>query len=364
MSITQRDCFLRTVTHEPHEGILADASFSPDLARRLRERYGLAKNQSINRHFGLFEPQAVAPNLVEPMPESAFYPYYRDVDMPEGSSLNPNGVLHVPAECYHFKKIVSPLRNVETLEEIQAYPFLDYSMFSEEGMTEKVQSIHDRDLTAVGTVGHIFETAWQIRGMEPFLMDMIAEPEKAEYIFDRLYELQKARACAMAHAGVDYIHTGDDVATQQAMMFNVDLWRYYLKSRWGDIYKSVKEIHPDIKVWYHSDGDITDIIPELIEIGVDILNPVQPECMDPYEIKRAYGNDLTLWGCMGTQTTMPFSTAEEVRDTVKNYVEELGKDGALILAPTHMLEPEVPIENVEAFVETVQEYGYVLPAED
>ena len=83
-------------------------------------------------------------------------------------------------------------------------------------------------------------------------------------------------------------------------------------------------------MWYHNDGNISDIIPELIEIGVDILNPVQPECMEPYDIKDKYGDDLVLWGCLGTQTTMPFSTPEEVSRTVKQYIEKLGRDGACV----------------------------------
>ena len=107
----------------------------------------------------------------------------------------------------------------------------------------------------------------------------------------------------------------------------------------------------------HSDGVIDPIIPELIEIGVDILNPVQPECMDPVQLKREYGNELAFWGTIGTQTTMPFGTPEEVKAVVKERIETVGQGGGLLLAPTHVIEPDVPWENVVAFFEAVEEYG-------
>lgn len=94
----------------------------------------------------------------------------------------------------------------------------------------------------------------------------------------------------------------------------------------------------------------------MIEIGIDVLNPVQPECIDPVEVKRKYGERLSLWGTIGTQTTMPFGTPDEVRKVVRERIENLGMDGGLVLAPTHILEPEVPWENIEAFVEVVRNY--------
>ena len=162
-------------------------------------------------------------------------------------------------------------------------------------------------------------------------------------------------AVAYARAGVDLIRCGDDVANQKAMMFAPDLWRKMMLSRWKRVWHEIKRIHPDCRIWYHSDGNIEPIIPELIEIGVTILNPVQPECLDPVMLKRKYGKDLVFDGTIGTQTTMPFGTVSDVKNTVRERIDSLGYDGALILSPTHVLEPEVPIENIEAFIETVRE---------
>ena len=105
----------------------------------------------------------------------------------------------------------------------------------------------------------------------------------------------------------------------------------------------------------HSDGNIEPVIPDLIETGVEILNPIQPECMDPLAIKKRYGSELTLWGTIGTQRLMPFAQAGEVKHTVQIMIQELGTNGGLVIAPTHILEPEVPWENILALVEAIEE---------
>lgn len=111
---------------------------------------------------------------------------------------------------------------------------------------------------------------------------------------------------------------------------------------------------PDILIWYHTDGDCRAVIPELTEAGADILNPVQPECMDPVEIKQQFGDRLAFAGTIGIQTTMPFGTPDEIRAIVRERIATVGKGGGLLLAPTHVLEPDVPWENVLAFIEAVQ----------
>jgi uroporphyrinogen decarboxylase len=241
------------------------------------------------------------------------------------------------------------------MEEIEAYPYYHPPIPDDAAMRAAVEAAHADGRVTVCSIGHIYEIAWQIRGYEEFLMDMISEPDRAEIILETIAQDNIRRAEAGARAGVDFIRTGDDVANQNTLMFRKDMWQRFIKSRWARVYEAARRIKPDIEIWYHSDGNITDIIPELIDIGVTILNPVQPECMDIHEIKRRYGDKLVLDGTIGTQTTMPFGTTDEVRRTVRSRVRDLGRDGALILSPTHVLEPEVPVENVMAFLETSRE---------
>jgi uroporphyrinogen decarboxylase len=276
------------------------------------------------------------------------------MQVPPNASIDGIGVLHVRGSMYHFTHYVSPLRNARRFEEIESFPYEHANGFSADHMSDQVRAIHAKGMVASSWVGHMYEDSWQIRGYEEFLMDMISNPEWCEFILDKITEKNIAAATAAATAGVDVIDTGDDVASQNALMFSLDQWRGFMKTRWAKVYAAARKIKPDIQIWYHSDGNILDIIPELIDIGVTILNPVQPECMDLVEVKKKFGKKIVLDGTIGTQTTMPFGTPDEVKKVVKERVETLGRDGALILSPTHVLEPEVPIANIQAFVEAAK----------
>jgi uroporphyrinogen decarboxylase len=260
---------------------------------------------------------------------------------------------------YHFTGIVSPLRGATSLEELVSYPLPDYGDPScWEHLTAEVVGLHERGLAAHGLMGQtIFETAWLIRSMEELLPDMLGNPDWAAVLLDRIAEIRRIQSAKFAEADVDIIRTGDDVASQRGMLMDPETWREWLKPRLASIIDSAREVKPDVLIWYHSDGDCRAIIPDLIEIGVDILNPVQPECMDPAEVKKLYGDRLSFSGTIGTQTTMPFGTPEEVRSEIKKRIHTVGRGGGLLIAPTHVLEPDVPWENVLAFVDGVRSFG-------
>ena len=353
--MTELERFRATVAHEKHNEWLYHAGFTPDLERRVRERFGLGPKDSISEYFDMYAPVAVGMKPPEHRETPGFWRYYDDMDVPEGARLDGFGVLHVPGSMYHFTHRISPLRNAKKLEDIEAFPYPNLDGFKDDHMAAQVKEAHAAGRVTTCWIGHMYETAWQIRDYESFLIDMVTAPEWAMYILDRLTERNIKNAEAAARAGVDFLRTGDDVANQNTMMFSLDHWRTFIKARWEKVYAAARAIKPDIEIWYHSDGNIEAIIPELIEIGVTILNPVQPECMDVLEIKRKYEKDLVLDGVIGTQTTMPFSSPDEVRAVVQERIKTLGYDGAFIGAPTHVLEPEVPIENLEAFVEAMRQ---------
>jgi uroporphyrinogen decarboxylase len=355
--VTQLEEFRATVAHEPHGSFLWQASFTPDLERRVRQRYGLADDASLPRALCMFDPGHLPLVPAGSAPAPDFSRYFADYAKPEGSFINSLGVLEVPAKFHHFTGYVSPLRNAGSLKEIEDFPFPRAGGFEEAGMKERVRQVHEQGRVAAAWAGHMYENAWQVRGYEEFLVDMIERPAWCECILDRFMERNLKIAEAAARAGADLLRTGDDVANQNAMMFSMLAWRGFIKSRWARVYAAARAIKPDIAIWYHSDGNIEAIIPELIEIGVTILNPVQPECMDAVKLKDMYGRSLVFDGTIGTQSTMPFGTVDEVRRVVRRNREKLGYDGALVLAPTHVLEPEVPLENIEAFREEAARPG-------
>jgi uroporphyrinogen-III decarboxylase len=158
--------------------------------------------------------------------------------------------------------------------------------------------------------------------------------------------------------GVDMIWIGDDVGAQNAMLLSPSLWRMFLKPRMARFISTVKGINPALKVAYHSDGCIYPIVPDLIEVGVDVLNPVQPRSMDPVTLKRDYGDRLCFWGSIDEQGTLPFGTAADVRREVITRLATIGRRGGLIIGPTHHVQLDTPVENVQALVDTVRSTPY------
>jgi uroporphyrinogen-III decarboxylase len=161
----------------------------------------------------------------------------------------------------------------------------------------------------------------------------------------------------MIDMGVDMIWLGDDVGMQTGMMMSPYTWREYLKPRMKKLISTFKEYKPGIKVAYHSCGNILPIIPDLIEIGLDVLNPIQPMAMDPAEIKREFGDKLCFWGSMCIQDTLPNGSSKDIRTEVKLRMETIGKGGGLILGPAHNVQADTSVENILAFYEAVKDLG-------
>jgi uroporphyrinogen-III decarboxylase len=201
------------------------------------------------------------------------------------------------------------------------------------------------------TVTTIFEAAWALRGLERLLMDFIEAPDLADEILEIPYRYHRAAAERLVRMGVDMIWLGDDIGQQSGMLMSPRHWRRFLKPRMAELIASLKGINPRLKIAYHTDGCVYAIIPELIEIGIDVLNPVQPAAMDPEKLKREYGRELCFWGSMDEQHTLPFGSPDDVRREVRDRVATLGAGGGLILGPTHHVQLDTPLENFWAMVE-------------
>ena len=168
---------------------------------------------------------------------------------------------------------------------------------------------YGEDYWIVGvTVTTIFECAWALRGLDQLLMDFLIDPDLAEAILDIPYKYHLAAAKNLVELGVDMLWLGDDVGTQSSMLMSPEIWRQFLKPRMAKFVSSVKAINPRVKVAYHSDGNIYPIIGDLIEIGIDVLNPIHPACMDPARLKQEFGDKLCFWGSIDTQHTLPYGS--------------------------------------------------------
>lgn len=362
MALTPRQRVLTAVNRQIPDRVPKDTSwgFTPAVLDTFRCQTG---QEDPNEYFGVevrfvgmdIPPERAAASAKECREKFArYYP-----DLPLDATITEWGTAHLPGSFYHFTQLNYPMKHFKRLAEFEAYPL---PMFEEDWRrayaAQRIQEVHRRELAACGAMAvTIFEVAWQMRGMEELFNDFVFRPELATYLLDKIAAARISMARFFAEQDVDVLILGDDVSMQTGMMMSPATWRRWFKERMRAIINAARAVKPDLPVFYHSDGNPAAIIPELIEIGVTILNPIQPECIDPLMVKQKYGDRLALWGTIGIQTTLPFGTPEQVRQEVRKRIETVGYNGGLVLGPTHSLEPEVPWENIVALYEAIEEYG-------
>ncbi len=251
---------------------------------------------------------------------------------------------------------VNPLEAATSLSDLEAFDFPRVSGTRVvTDLARQVDAIHARGLAAGGNTPHLggemFEAAWRLRGLDNFLVDLIERKEMAAYLLDRLAELAAYNAATLARAGIDVLSLDDDVGMPGTMMIGPGTWREFLKPRLARVIEAARSVKPDLRVIYHSDGHFEPILDALVELGLDGINPLQPEHMEAARIRRRYGPRLALWGTIGTQTTFAFSSPAAISEEVRSRVRDLGRAG-LVLCPAYDIdEPDIPWANISAFLE-------------
>lgn len=215
-----------------------------------------------------------------------------------------------------------------------------------ETLAPRIQEWKDKDAVTMAGVSMPFKLAWMVRGMEDWLVDMIAHRDFAETVLDKLYDYNTRIAVRLAAAGIDILTIVGDIAGQTAMMYSPKVFRQLDKPRLQKLFAACRAANPDMKIFYHSDGNMEAVVPDFIDLGLDILNPIQPDCMDPEVIKRKYGDKLTFHGTLSVQDTIPFGTVAQVRAEVTRRIATVGKNGGFILAPSNVIPYDAPIANV------------------
>lgn len=227
---------------------------------------------------------------------------------------------------------------------------------SYEGFAETVKNLKENtDAYVLVTIwGSHFEKANFARGIENFLADMAADPEYAQSLLDFIIHKNLVMLENIVNiAGIDGILLGSDWGSQRDLLMSPAVWRRMIRPGEEKEYKIIRDAGLD--VWIHSCGDIRKIMPDLYEMGIDALNPVQPECMDIYELKDRYGDRITFWGGISTQRTLPYGTPEDVRREALEISRYMGRNGGYILAPSQEIQADVPYENLCALIEAARE---------
>ena len=254
-----------------------------------------------------------------------------------------------------------------TLEDIASFDWPDPNqpaMFT--GLQEQAKIWHESTDYVIGADGikvGILQTASQIRGYDKLFMDFALNPELAHALIDKISEIINAMYKHYMQAVGKYVQVvviTDDQGTQNSLMVSPQMFRKFIKPGLQSLVETIKS-NADVKVLMHCDGAITKIIPDLIEIGVDILNPIQPvvEGMkDTFALKDQFGDQICFHGGIDVQQVLPNATPDEIRQEVSKRIHDLGRNGGYIIAPCHNINVDIPVENVLAMFNSANDLGH------
>jgi uroporphyrinogen decarboxylase len=259
-----------------------------------------------------------------------------------------------------YDVVEGPLEQAGTVGEVRDLPFPDPT---DEARFVDARRTIDRYRGEAFIIGDVeltmFEMAWHMTGLQKFMTDMAMGEPYIEALLDRTMEFSIAIGRRLVELGVDGIWTGDDFGAQNGMMISPDMWRRLFKPRMAEVFRQFRAVNPDVVVMYHCDGAIAPILDDLIEIGLDVFNPVQPNVPghEPHELKARFGDRLSFWGAIDQQQLLPLGSPDEIDADVKAKIDALGSGGGYMVAPAHILQGDTPLENVEAFIEAVRRHG-------
>lgn len=299
----------------------------------------------------------------------------------EGITFDEWGVgrqrIQIGAGVFLNEVVVSPLAEA-SVNDLAGYPWPDpFDTGRTAGLEEETHDLYENtDLAIVGRFGGtILEQAAYLRGWEQWLIDLIVNRDFARELMHIIIDIQIALDRAGIAAAGRYLTifklSGEDFGMQDRPLFSMQVWEDMvlpaMRRRWRAARAALDEFAPHVKLMLHSDGAIRPFIQDIIDSGVDILDPIQPFVpgMDLYELKRDFGEALVFHGSVDTQQVLPFGTPEQVREAVLRCIDALGHGGGFILAPVHNVQADVPPENLIAMCETVRSSGrYPLPVLD
>jgi len=198
----------------------------------------------------------------------------------------------------------------------------------------------------------LFERAWSLMGMENLMLNMLLEPEFIHELLDRITEYNIKVIENAASLGVDCVHLGDDWGSQNGLLISSEMWREFIKPRLAYTCKIAKD--KGLLISLHCCGKVDELFPDMIECGVDVFDPFQPEVMDIFALREQYRNQLAFWGGLSVQKTLPYGTPQDVIDESKKILAEIAPGGGYIFSPSHSLTGDIPVENIKAFLDVAQ----------
>ena len=339
--MTSRERVREAITHRAVDRTPRDIWAEPGVFTRLEEYFGVGTEEDIRRKLGIdmrwLNPDYIGPARV----------------FPDGSVADHFGIRRkaVTYQGGSYEEIVyHPLAAFDSTTDIANYALPDLEWWDYSSIRKKMEEANSDGEVWVGVgASSIFERAWNLRGLEKFLSDLALNPSFACSIMDMLNEFYLEQTKRILEAGngrIDMVYTADDIGTQRGLMISYPMWKKYIYPRQKKFNEAIKKY--GVKIFYHSCGSIYPIINDLIEMGVDILNPLQQSAkdMEAERLQNDFGGRISFHGGIDVQQFLPSATKEEVENEVRRLVQILGKKGGYIIAPAHNIQVDTPVENI------------------
>ena len=277
----------------------------------------------------------------------------------EGYVVNEFGMRMRQGPLY-MEVVESPLRGASSISDVDAYAFPDPHDPARYLKAEEDVALFGDEYFVIGDCElTMFELCWHLVGMEKYMMDLALGEAYLEALLQKAQRWSLGVASELAMRGVDAIWFGDDFGSQTGLMMSPAMWRRVFKPLYAEVFSAVKAIREEIVIIMHSDGAVAQLLPDLIEIGLEVFNPVQPNVPghDPADLKSRFGEELAFFGAIDQQGLLPQGTPEEIAEDVKAKIEVLGEGGGYMVAPAHIIQADTSVESVEAFVAAARQYG-------
>ena len=358
-NMNSKERVLKTIHKENADRPPLFATITPQVAEKLSAHLGVGYEEPLD---SLLSSRISHMKLLSDMGNdcvgiAACYPTDRPtITHSDGIIENEWGMKFINTGLYK-EFYLFPLENAKNAADIRAYNFPDPFAPGRFDAAKSAISSYGSEYGIVADLEtSIFETAWYLVGLQKLLIDMMMEEEYVDALFDKVMEINTEIGKQLIGMGADIIWAGDDFGTQTGMLLDPEMWRRVFKPRIKIMFQEFRKVNPDIQIAWHSCGSILPIIPDFIEIGLDILNPLQPKAygMEPRFLKDTYGKDLVFFGALDIQELLPNGSPADIKREVERLAGIYGENGGYIIAPAHNIQDDTPVENIIAMFDAVK----------
>lgn len=284
---------------------------------------------------------------------------FEPIPVDGGATLNEFGMKMRPTDLY-VEVVEPPLKDAESVADVEGYDFPDPHAPGRLDRAREQIARYGDDYFVIGDCElSIFELAWQLTGLQKYMMALALREDWLDALSDRVEQWTTGIAQQLVALGVDALWFGEDLGTQTSTLISPDVWREKFKPRYVRLFEALREQDPDLIIIMHSDGAVAPLLDDFIEMGVDAYNPVQPNVpgSDPRELKDRYGDSMAFFGGIDQQVLLPSGDVNRIRADVKHRCEVLGRNGGYLLAPAHIIQADVRPDTVVAMVQAARDFG-------